>query len=182
MIISLRGTNGAGKSHLVRDVMKFYPVKKEAWLNGGMSVRRKPIGYELEWNDRKLFVPGHYEIANGGLDTIGNIDDAYRLIKVYCAQYDVLYEGKNLTDNHRRLIELRDQQQVPCVAVFITTSFEECVASVRARGHSIAESTIRRLYDRTLKDRDELNDAGIEIVMGSRSEALSHVKTLLRLP
>ena len=67
-IINIRGTSGAGKSHLARRVMANYPVRKPVHVAG----RKQPLYYEYEAPDHNvpLFVVGHYECACGGTDTM----------------------------------------------------------------------------------------------------------------
>jgi len=69
-VIQIRGTSGSGKSTLVRQVMGLYYEKQPLFKRG----RKQPIGYILTHPDTpSLFVPGHYESACGGLDTISKV-------------------------------------------------------------------------------------------------------------
>ncbi len=175
MIISLRGTNGAGKSTIVRTLMKDYPERHEIRMIG----RRKPIGYRLSHPGLKdVFVPGHYEIANGGIDTLRDLEEAYDMIE----EYDkigchVIYEGKNTSDGTARIRRFTKEQ---VIVVVITHPVEACIASVRARGHSIREETIHRVSRKVLNDAGELAHEGFSVFRLNRQDALEKCRTELR--
>jgi len=168
MIISIRGTNGAGKSTLVRNVMRHYVEVQPDYRVG----RRKPVGYLL---DKKLFVIGHYEIANGGIDTLKTLDEAYALAQEYAIKgYDVLMEGKNLSDTPRRLLALRNLTKIRVVT--LSPALEHCVVSVRKRGHSISEETISKLHSKSRRDHYEFEKLGVICLMTrKRNEAKRQV-------
>src|SRR3954452_12442271 len=85
LVINPRGTSGAGKTWLVREVMAAYqrggceptPVMRRG--------RSRPIGWRLRHplGGRTLCVIGDYGGAKGGTDTIplidGGLDEAFRL-------------------------------------------------------------------------------------------------------
>lgn len=175
-IISLRGTNGAGKSTLVRAVMDCYATRAAITYPGKL----RPRGYVLlPRSGRRLFVPGHYEIANGGVDTLSSLDSAYDLIRKHAElKMDVLYEGKNMSDGPARLVRLHDIG-LPVAAVLIDLDVDDCVAAVRARGHKIARTTIQRLHGKSISDAGKLAAAGVPVFIGSREGCLEHVKGLL---
>ncbi len=174
MIISLRGTNGSGKSTLVRRLMMCYDEKKEVFSYG----RLKPSGYVLTKGTRKLYIPGHYEIANGGVDTLKDLDEAYDLIAAYDGiGYDVIYEGKNMSDGVKRVRMNFKPEQVTLIA--ISTPVQECVASVRARGHRIKEETIMKLADKVAKNMIVFEALGFQTYELTRDEALAKCRELL---
>lgn len=150
MIISLRGTSGSGKSHLVRRIVALYSQHRAKFQDG----RMKPL-YELHGRNREgrvLVTPGHYEIANGGIDTLSSLDDAYRIAKWGHAQgHDVLMEGKNMSDGVKFVDELHTIGTDVRVVVLMTP-VEECVASVRARGHRIAATSIEKTARKIAQD------------------------------
>lgn len=179
MIISLRGTNGAGKSTLVRAVTARCALEVKL---GAPPGRRRSVGtvWRKPGVDRRLFVPGHYDVANGGIDTLSTLDYAYGLIRENALLgRDVLYEGKNMSDNAQRLINLHRQGH-QCYAVLLNVPLEECIRSVRARGHAIAEKTIERLWYKSQKDLVKLVGTGVVThSYVSRDHALEHVCHLL---
>lgn len=184
MIVNIRGTNGAGKSTIVRSVMGQYRGRMPVSKRG----RRKPIGYTLNRGDEwpELFVPGHYEIANGGLDTLHDLDWGYELIEEMARrEFDVLYEGMNMQESVHRVNRLGKVFGVETVCVVcLSPPLDECVRGVRARGHSIQEKTIERLHRKVEREYWLLREAGsVQVALcHSRSTALGTVQSLLRLP
>lgn len=180
MIINLRGTNGAGKSTIVRSIMELFGDRVRFAVPYDPP-RRRPMGYEFPSGCRHLFVAGHYEIANGGVDTLPSLDATYSLIRQYDDRgYDVLFEGKNMSDSPRRLIELLEEGRDARVVV-VDHPLRECVASVRGRGHSISEKTIVKLHRRSLSEVEKFRRAGVLVVVGTRVEALAQVREWLGL-
>lgn len=140
MIISLRGTSGSGKSTLVRAVIGRYGRHRPVYE----GERKRPM-YEIHGRNpdgKVLVTPGHYLIGNGGIDTLKSLDDAYRIARwADSCGHDVLMEGKNMSDGATRVDALHAEKRDVRV-VFLDVPVEECVASVRARGHSISEASI----------------------------------------
>lgn len=176
MIISLRGTSGSGKSTLVRKITALY-------AEGGTPVfvdgRRKAY-YTVHQRERgrDLVVPGHYEIANGGIDTLPSLDAAYEIARIADREgHDVLMEGKNMSDGPPHALALwREGRDVRIVHVRV--SLAQCVRSVRKRGHAIAENTIEHTMHKCERDavtfavfgmsyvRQEGRERCLEIVRG----------------
>lgn len=179
VIISIRGTNGAGKSTIVRKIMASYDLKI-AVQHPGFGTRR-PTGYICKGGHTPLFVPGHYEIANGGIDTLPSLDAAYDLARIYSLELgmNVLMEGKNLSDGVTRVLALRDSG---CeVAVFwLDFDVEQSIAAVRSRGHKIKKDTIRRIEEKCAIDYDALGqESDIWLASGGREECFSQVSRWL---
>lgn len=176
MIISLRGTNGAGKSTIVRQIMKSYSTMTQIEYPG----RRHPTGYILTSPGLvPLFVPGHYEIANGGIDTLQSLDYAYSLIETHAGLgMNVLAEGKNMSDGCARLhaMHLRGMN---VVAAHIDLSVKECTAAVRSRGHKIKIETIQKLHEKTIREMKKFAEDGVEIFSGSRGLVFEFVRAKL---
>jgi len=181
MIISLLGTNGAGKSHLVRRIMSFYPVSRKLEYPG----RQKPAGYILTHNninEKHLYVPGHYEIANGGLDTLPSLPMAYELMRIHALELgcNVLYEGKNFTDKPQNLLDLRDAG-LPIAVALIDEPLEDCVKAVRERGHKIQEKTIEALHRKSRRHYYDFQEEKVECFLGSREQVFAKVFRWLNL-
>lgn len=179
MIVHLRGTNGAGKSTIVRTIMSEYRDRVTMSTPG----RRRPIGYLCSNPDdtNTLFIPGHYEIANGGIDTLRDLDEAYSMMwDAYDAGHDVLYEGKNMQDGTvtARAIKLFATDQI--AFVHVNHPVDACIQAVRDRGHSIAEKTIRSIATRIERVSEELKSRGYRVFSCSREEALIVTLKLLR--
>jgi len=181
MIINLKGSNGAGKSHLVRQIMKTYSRQIEMQYPPGRGRKRQPIGYLLQNGEKQkpLFVPGHYRIANGGLDTIQDLNVAYALIlEHHNLGANVLYEGMNMSDGSTRILRLKFL--VPDTRVIlINPPLKTCVDSVKMRGHKISEKTIERLYHKGMRDIEKLKSGGVSCLVLSRQKALEQLTAWL---
>jgi len=185
MIISIRGANGAGKSTLVRWIMEDFTK------NGGTITtmkyppekkKIKPCGYICRTADqtKALFVVGHYEIANGGLDTIPSLAYAYELaLNHHTMGFDVIMEGKNFTETPTWITDLHMQKLDVRVAM-IDIPVKECVESVRARGHKIKEETIKSLHAKSLRQFEIFKHAGVRIFKGDREQCLEEVRKWLK--
>lgn len=174
MIINLKGTNGAGKSTVVRRIMRLYQDRMPIMVQG----RLKPIGYLLRQDGMTpLFIPGHYEIANGGIDTIRDIDVAYDLIKTHDASgRHVLYEGKNMQDRSRKISEFHPEKiRIIC----IDHPVDECIKSVRERGHTIREDRIVDLAGKIAADVFLLRNFGYVVETLDREAAFERCRELL---
>lgn len=176
MIISLRGTSGSGKSHLVREVVSRYERHRKVCVVG----RRQPY-YVLHGRNRRgqcLVVPGHYEIANGGVDTLRTLDEAYAIARWAAnCRHDVLMEGKNMSDGVYHLEGLMEFG-LDCRVVHVNVPIEECVAAVRERGHKISEASIIRTDAKVRRDMERFT---CKIFSGNRDECLAKVLEWLGL-
>lgn len=185
MIVSIRGTNGAGKSTLVRKVMDDcvrdggivatirYPAKEN---------KRKPMGYVCFNPERKaipFFIIGHYEIPNGGIDTMPSLKYAYELaLGHHELGMHILMEGKNFTEPLTWFLE-QHQRKMDIRVVLIDIPLSECVAAVRERGHTIKEETITTLHAKSRMQFDAFKEAGIRAFKGSRQQCLDEVQSWL---
>ena len=176
MIISLRGTSGSGKSHLVRSVTSRYERHRE-WHKDG---RLKPyyVTHGRSATGRVLVVPGHYEIANGGIDTIKTLDEAYSIVRWAARQdFDVLMEGKNMSDGVGHIHGLMCEK-FDCRVVHLDVPVEQCIESVRERGHNIAEHSIRKTDAKVRRDMEKFT---CKTFSGNREMCLSRVLEWLGL-
>lgn len=181
MIVSVRGTNGAGKSHLVRTVFERYATDGGIKLQYPKIGRKKvrPYGAIFMRDKRRLFVPGHYEITNGGIDTIHSLPVAYDLIwKHHEIGCDVIYEGMN-QDSATYLLALKKEYDWDVRVVLLSTPLAACVASARAQclavGHKINEETIRKIYAECERDYVKFADAGMRCARYNRETAAEEV-------
>lgn len=149
--INIRGTGGSGKSTLVKRVMELYPHRSSVITDG----RKRPVGYELRVEPKvnALYVPGHYETACGGCDTIKTVDAVYADVRAYLRTVPVLYEGIMVQDDVRRAVELdkwlrtttapgsgdrahgdlRPEDDWKLHVIRLSTPIEDCLAAIRER-------------------------------------------------
>lgn len=169
MIVNLRGTNGSGKSYVVHRLLERCSLRVPVSIQDG----RRTIGYVC---DHRFFVAGHYDIANGGVDTLSSLDYAYHLVRHYSSEgFHAIFEGKNMSDGHHRVTALHHEGRDVRV-VFLDTSLDECVRSVRSRGHRISERTIERLYVKSMRERVALERvSGLTVLHENRERVLEIV-------
>jgi guanylate kinase len=151
MIITLRGTNGCGKSTIVDQIRRMYSHVQVAYPPE--TNKRRPMGYicNIEPSRKRLFIPGHYCIANGGMDTINSLNYAYELIlKHHMLGASVLFEGK--VDGIARILKMH-AVGIDVRVIFIKLPLADCIKAVRRRGHEMSEETITGRY---LKHQREL--------------------------
>lgn len=129
MIINVRGSNGSGKSTLVRRVLSSFAEQRPVMADG----RKRPLAYICSGGGlRRTAILGAYETPTGGCDTISKPDVIFGLAQTYAdAGLDVLFEGIVAQHSGTRLLELARGRELRVIV--LTTSDEECVASVRAR-------------------------------------------------
>lgn len=129
MIVNIRGTSGAGKSYIVFRLMEKYERREPHFVTG----RKQPQSYTCyRETGNPLFVCGHYEIPTGGADTLKDYDFIYGLIREAAARgEDVIWEGLVMTSEVTRAIYLA--KDYPLLVIGLTTSLEECLASVQSR-------------------------------------------------
>jgi hypothetical protein len=176
-IINLRGISGSGKSTIVVQVMDLYAERTPLMIEG----RKRPIGYVLRHDSRAtLYVPGHYETACGGCDTIKTPDQAYELVRAAVAEHrDVMYEGIMVQDDVRRAVELNKEHKLLVIA--LTTSVKDCLAGVQARRDARGDERERELNPKNTISRarsvenkiPRLKAGGVEVLRLSREEALA---------
>jgi hypothetical protein len=134
MICNIRGTNGAGKSHLVRTILDEAKRNSHEWFEWCENGREHPVMTEVRFQSGGgLVVPGHYDVPCGGCDTLKTVDEAYDWVKLgaHSGRYNVLYEGILVTDDVSRAIEISRQMEL--VVIALTTPVNACVEAVRAR-------------------------------------------------
>lgn len=142
MIVNVRGGSGAGKSTVIREIMKHYDTKVPHFVEG----RKQPLWYDLTNSaspqDTPLRVLGHYETECGGCDTISkNTSDPdekamayiHRLIReADDAGLNVLYEGVILTTILGELPKLFAEGR-PIVVINLTSDLETCLLGISDR-------------------------------------------------
>jgi hypothetical protein len=177
VIIRIIGGNGAGKSYIVHQVIALYP---HLTYGGDRTC------FQLEGNRdglQNVFVPGHYRIANGGLDTVPSGDRLGLMRELMEHHVDtgwhVLYEVSSQKEGSEWMLEQHEAGH-KCRPILLTTSDDERVASVRKRGHNIREDLIRASGRKAEKLTRELCEGGVPIAVLDRDAALACVLEHLR--
>lgn len=130
--INLRGTNGSGKTHLVRALLDSYASK------GCVQRVEAEDGYLItRTGKRDIFVVGSYETACGGCDAIcgqGALDKIYGIVEeqVTKSNRHVLFEGIIVCSDFRRSSDLVSKG-FPLEILMLSTPLEKCVANINSR-------------------------------------------------
>jgi len=166
-IVAIKGTNGSGKSTVVRALV--------AHLGNAATLRfnSKEAGYRCRYGDGSLFVLGKYRSACGGLDSsfsyAGAADDLLLCIDTLAAKGHVIAEG---------VIALTSYGFGR-----IDTPAELCIARVRQRRLEAGNSKpfnpekLLHKYESVLRSQEKLREAGYDARILPHEEPL---QTLLR--
>jgi hypothetical protein len=143
LIINPRGTSGAGKSWLVREVMAAHRRDGVEAVPLCREGRPRPMGWRLDHprGGRPLAVIGHYEATRGGTDTIpltdGGLDEVFRLTNALAGDgHGVLLEGLQLSGEVERTAMLARAQRVRGSRLYVLcldTPLSCCVQNVAVR-------------------------------------------------
>lgn len=143
LVINPRGTSGAGKTWLVREVMRAYCHDGAKAVSLRRDGRSRPMGCQLFHlgGGRPLAIVGHYEATRGGTDTIseadGGLGEALRLTDALAAGgNDVLLEGLQLSGDVEGTAALARAQRARGSALHVLcldVPLERCVRNVVAR-------------------------------------------------
>lgn len=189
MIVNLRGTSGSGKSHTLREIMKLYGGKDEfePWFKSG---RKQPLYYISNRpgpNGRKLFIPGHYETACGGCDTISHGSDAiFEIIRKGNSQgHDVLFEGLLITVEYNRTLAMHTDG-LPLAVHTINIPLQECLDSILTRrriknpdAEPVNPKNTTAKHRQAWQTHARLSKVGVTCRMGDRAEVLAWTKEAL---
>lgn len=190
MIISIRGTNGSGKSTIVRDLMSRAQSCRP--LFGVLGVR-KPEAYRLGWPElATTHVLGPYVTPSScGLDSITNYDLQPALLRKYAPLGHVVFEGLISGKLWGRvgavLEELAPEQGV--ALLYLDTPVDECVRRVVERrrqagdARTFNEKNLRAVYDQVRGNMAAVrrkNISGLRIEEVSSSTAADRCLELLQ--
>jgi len=130
MIFNIRGSFGAGKSYLVRELLSRHP---NIPMSNPIDGKLEAYGIPLKSN---LFVIGSYEGSTTvtGADYIRSMVISERLIREYYKLGHVLIEGAIMSGLYTRFLNLsRELGKGEYVWLLLDTPMEECLDRVRNR-------------------------------------------------
>lgn len=132
MIINIRGTNGSGKSTIVR---KLLAASSSSQPKYGCMGARQPEAYRLMVPGvaKPIYVLGPYIANIGGCDRIRPYDSILDLVRKYAAQGHVVFEGVLISDNYGRMGELLESYGKSAVLMYLDTPLEVCLNNIQAR-------------------------------------------------
>jgi len=170
MIVKLIGTSGTGKSTIVRKIM----AQANDWLPHHIERRKQPLYYTSE--ALGLAVPGHYETACGGCDTINKQEDIFNLVRQLADEgYNVLFEGLLTSGDVKRTHPLAQDYDVMVLALDVP--IEWCLASINERRRRKKpeapdvnpKNTVSK-HKCVVRCMERLLDAGVNARWGTREE------------
>jgi len=129
MIVSLRGTHGSGKSHIVRQILQRYNAQPERTDKKG-----RPVNYVMQLaNGSSLYVVGCYVNACGGCDSIQPYSEIWPRIERFADLGHVLFEGALVSSSYGNIGRATERYGDECVFAFLDTPLEVCLARIQAR-------------------------------------------------
>lgn len=150
MIINLRGTSGAGKTTVVRELMERHGYSE-------IVQKKKTIGIHIPIPDEPLYVVGRYDNVCGGCDTVKSQDEVRRRIRTFARSGHVLFEGLTINNGYTKNLALMRKLGHPFSFVFLDTPLRTCISRVRkrrkARGADpdFNTSNTQKLFDANLR-------------------------------
>lgn len=197
--INIRGTGGSGKSTLVKRVTELYPHHANI-IEKGRKRAMATCHWFAEEDEGKLppdsfrppglFVPGHYETACGGCDTVKTVDKVYEMVRAATLgdENNAMYEGIMVMDDVTRAVQFDQDLKKKgrrLVVISLTTSIEECLEGIRARKEArgdpkpLNEKNTRERMKRQVNSLHRLKQAGVELRKLSRDDAFIQIRELL---
>lgn len=179
MIISIRGTNGSGKTTVITDLMAMGTSKA---IYGLLGIKR-PEAYELLLDGVALpvYILGPYNVPTGGCDQITHYDSIIALIDKYRSKGHVVFEGVIVGSVWGRVGAVLDKCGKLAVLMFLDTSLDECLRRVQHRRDGrgdvreyVHKNTIGK-YTAVAKIREKALAAGLVRVVDTASEKGSAV-------
>jgi len=166
-IVFVLGGHGSGKSTVVRGIMSGMEP-----IHVTYPERKYPIGYRRN----NVCVLGHYEIPNGGADTVRPLTFLHATCEEWArAGNHVVLEGIGQAGIFDQVLLLLANHGGS--VMYLTTPLDVCVASVRARGHRLAEHNIRAGYIRAERMANRFGEGVYRV---DRSKAVATLRRLIR--
>lgn len=180
MIISIRGTSGSGKTHLVRQIIGLYPIVQE------LTVEGKPGGYLL--GDRlRVYGPYNPRVQAAGADAMRRFsrNEKYEHISWWAEKGDVIYEGLMESNEVGRTAALAQRHESHII--FLDHPLEGCLEAINARRaqrgvtEPVNPKKTTEKFEELERVRVRLRQAWVNTYLLPRDEALAKVKELLSL-
>lgn len=181
MLISLRGTNGSGKSTVIKAL---FEAAKPATPIYGILGPRLPEAYMVAVKaKRPTFVLGPYVTACGGCDRLIPFDIIPPLIEKYAKRGHVIFEGVIVASIYGQVGALMEKYKKDSVMLFLDTSLEECISRVQSRrdkredGREFDSSNLAQKFKATQRVKEKVTTDGIMRVE-TASSTTAHKKII----
>src|SRR5579883_353659 len=168
MIVNVRGTNGSGKSQVIRNLIG---GGKRAPFYGLLGYRQ-PEAYRLDGLglDQSLFVLGPYQTNTGGCDCVHPYDLITSLLNKYEPAGHVIFEGSLISDNYGRIGEWLTKRGRESIVAFLDTPLELCLQRLRARTEGAGEKNVERRFEAIARVRQRSVTEGVMRVVDTSSQ------------
>lgn len=171
MIINIRGTNGSGKSTIVRGFLERFPTRPLFGIKGP----RYPEAYQVDvGGSRPLFVLGPYHSLTGGVDALSGLGfgEVLKLIEKYAARGHVLFESVVLSTAVGQIGEWLIAHKGESFVVQLDTPLDVCLASIKARTGSASRTAhVAEKFKRITQACLRLASEGVPVLTVSRERA-----------
>jgi thymidylate kinase len=182
-VIQVRGTNGTGKSTVVKEVIN----RIGQWQHNYTEGRKRPL---YSCHQGWLYVLGHYEVSCGGCDTLGSARQAYEVMEQIRRLDErdkvIIAEGILLAEDTKWTLEMAKWAEVRIA--YLTTPIDECMERIRKRREGSTRASTKPLNPNKTPDRARLIErmrlkliaAGIQCRRVSQEQAVKVVLDWIR--
>lgn len=190
MIITVRGTGGAGKTTFVKRLAALYTGPSE---NAMKPKRKRPyytVHHRADEDGIPLITLGHYETPTGGCDTLDNVDEVFSLAKELAYEGDVVCEGIMLSEEYKRSLDfhlwmIQEFEEERLLVLNLNTPIDRCLKQIQQRREASGNArplnpanTERRLrHINSVVKR--LKSSGVSVKEGSFDELFLEARRVL---
>jgi hypothetical protein len=179
VIINIRGTNGSGKTTIVKKFLKF----PHSELYGVLGVKR-PEAYKVDLGKgakRPLFVIGSYQSATGGMDALPlSATEQVGLLIKYQKLGHVLFEGVVISTYYGAVGDWLAAHRQEALVIFLNTSLEVCLDSIKTRtGEASRTKNVEAKIKSIESARKRMIESGIPTLTLNRDEAFARIKAYI---
>jgi hypothetical protein len=174
----VRGTNGSGKTTIVKKFLKFPNTE----LFGVLGVKR-PEAYKVTLGQalKPLFVIGSYQSATGGVDALPlSATELVGLLIKYQKQGHILFEGVVISTYYGAVGDWLAAHRQDALVVFLNTSLDKCLESIVLRsGETSRTANVAAKIKSIESVHKRMIEAGIPTLTVNRDEAFQKIKAYI---
>lgn len=185
MLISIRGTNGSGKSSIVFGLLKKGAQRAIYGVLG--SRMTEAIELSIKGVKKPIYILGSYHVASGGCDQIQPYELILDLIRKYAVKGHVVFEGVLVSSSYGQVGRLMEEWGQEAVFAFLDTSLEQCIENVKKRRFARDDArefdphNLTTKYNQIVKNKLKIAQEGkLRVVDLSFGEGLEQVLALLK--
>jgi hypothetical protein len=178
MIVNIRGTNGSGKSTIVKRFLQRYPYTEVF----GTAGPRRPEAYKVRLPGRWLYIIGPYLTATGGCDALTLTSAGLtEILNKYQKLGNVLFESVVLSTYFGVVGEWLLTNKEEAIVGFLDTPLAVCLKSIEARtGVTSRTKNVAAKVKAIEGVRKRMSELGIRTETLSRDDAFEKITGWLR--